>query len=90
MQNRINSSMQRVAKWASLPALAIAALVAAAPAASAFDQQATDDQRDYSLSWGAATGGFGESGPYAGAFRGGPNGPAYREGRGAYRYPGYR
>ena len=85
MQNRINSSMQRAAKrtvkWASLPALAVAALVAGAPAASAYDQQATDDQVDYALSWGAATGGYTDTGPRAQAFR---------EGRGTHQHRNYR
>ena len=64
MQNRVNSGVRRLLKAASLPAFAIAALLTAAPA-HAFDQQATGVQRDYELSWRAATGGYGESGPYA-------------------------
>jgi hypothetical protein len=79
MQNRINSGVRRVAKWASLPALAMTALLAGAPAASAFDQQATGAERDYALSWHAARGGYG--GPYAQAFH---------EGRVYHHYRGYR
>ena len=79
MQNRISSSVRRVATWASLPALAMTALLAGAPAASAFDQQATGAERDYALSWHAARGGYGESGPYAQAFH---QGRVYHHNRG--------
>ena len=78
---RFNSSMRRLAKWASLPAIAVAGLVASQPA-YAWDQQATSAQMDYELSQRAAAGGYGVSGAYAQAF---PEGRTF-----AHRHHTYR
>ena len=72
MQDRINSTRssntRRVAKWASLPALAMVAVLAGVPAAYAFGQQETSAQMDNDLNWQAASRGAGEAGAYAQAF----------------------
>jgi hypothetical protein len=51
MQDRIN----RTVRWALLPAIVMAALVAGVPAAQA-DQQETNAEMDNSTNWQAATG----------------------------------
>ena len=62
MQDRNPS--RRPARWAILPAIALAALSAGLPAAQARDQQATSAQLDNELNWRAASG-TGFSGAYA-------------------------
>jgi hypothetical protein len=59
MQDRINTTVRRRARWALLPAIAIV-LFAGLPAAMAADQQATDDEMDNAQNWQAA-----RSGSYA-------------------------
>ena len=59
----------RIARWALLPAIAVGALLAGLPAASARDQQATGAQLDNDLNWRAVTGGTGAYGPvYGGSY----------------------
>ena len=62
MQARIK--FRRPARWALLPAIAMIGVLAGLPSAFAFDQQATDDAMDNSVSWQAARGGS-YAGPYA-------------------------
>jgi hypothetical protein len=73
MQARI--TQRPLARWALLPAIAVGALLAGLPTASARDQQATGTQIDNDLSWRAATG----TGAYGGAY-----GPVYGGSYGAY------
>jgi hypothetical protein len=63
MNNRIAGAARR----ALLPALAVAALFAALPAAQA-DQQITNAEIDNALNWGAV-GGAGDTGAHAQAIR---------------------
>ena len=61
---RDRSTSRRPARWAILPAVALAALFAGLPAARAFDQQATTAEMDNELNWRAASG-TGFTGAYA-------------------------
>ncbi|HLH91316.1 MAG TPA: hypothetical protein VKX28_22920 [Xanthobacteraceae bacterium] len=63
----MNNSITRTARRALLPALAVAALFAALPAAQA-DQQITNAQIDNALNWGASSG-VPDTGAYAQAIR---------------------
>jgi hypothetical protein len=63
----MHDRIARSARRALLPALAVAALFAALPAAQA-DQQITNAQIDNAQNWGAA-GGTGDTGAYAQAVR---------------------
>jgi hypothetical protein len=63
----MNNRIARSARRALLPALAVAALFAALPAAQA-DQQITNAQIDNALNWGAVSG-RGDTGAYAQAVR---------------------
>jgi len=67
MQDLLIPTARRSARHALLPALAVAALFAALPAAHA-DQQATNAAIDNALNWQAA-GGTGVAGAYAQAVR---------------------
>jgi hypothetical protein len=55
METTMNNRIARSARRVLLPALAVAALFAALPAAQA-DQQITSAQIDNALNWGAASG----------------------------------
>jgi hypothetical protein len=76
MQDRINTTVRRRARWALLPAIAIV-LFAGLPAAMAADQQATDDAMDNALNWQAA-----RSGSHAQSY---DNGTVYVPGHRSYR-----
>jgi hypothetical protein len=67
METKMHNRIARAARRALLPALAVAAMFAALPAAQA-DQQITNAQIDKALNWGAASGAR-NGGAYAQAIR---------------------
>jgi hypothetical protein len=66
METKMSNRIAGAARRALLPALAVAALFAALPAAQA-DQQITNAEIDNALNWGAY--GTGDTGAYAQAVR---------------------